>query len=290
MVWIQQGWQWWSFCLVIGFRLVFRNGSGVSLAFGGGVGDLTAPSCISLAFANGVDPARTVVVVSPPRHWIPPGFQKRWWGFHCSVLGFPPRVQRQCGWLYHPIVGFPWVHEWHGSSEDGSGALAASSLDSPQFSEMAVGVSPLRSGVSIALPSSTCPARTAVVLAPPLLAYVAVPGFFRGCAGSEGGSRHLATSHSASRTRRQSPCHRVVVVVVLGTLFSSWRAFAGAGYLSKGARWSVTGNGRCVLTCFLTLFLLLSWLLVLVGCCSRRCVLFQGKGEVVVWWREVVEF
>jgi hypothetical protein len=178
MVWIQQGWQWLSHHLVIGFHLVFRNGGGVSLAFRGSVGDLTAPSCISLAFTNGVDPARTVVVVLPPHHWIPLSFQKWWWGFHCSVLGFPPHVQRWCRWSYHPIVGFPWVREWHGSSEDGGGALAALSLDSPQFLEMAVGVSLLHSRVSIMLPSSTCPARMVVVLVPPLLAYVAVPGFF----------------------------------------------------------------------------------------------------------------
>jgi hypothetical protein len=75
-----------------------------------------------------------------------------------------------------------------------------------------------------------------VVLAPPLLAYVAVPGFFRGCAGSEGGSHHLAALRSASHSQQQSPCHPVIMVVVLGTLFSSWRVFAGAGYLSRGGK------------------------------------------------------
>ena len=38
----------------------------------------------------------------------------------------------------------------------------------------------------------------------------------------------------------------VVVILILGTLFSSWRALAGAGYLLRGGMWSVVDIvGRC---------------------------------------------
>jgi hypothetical protein len=57
--------------------------------------------------------------------------------------------------------------------------------------------------------------------------------------------------------------HIIVIVVVLSTLFSSWRAFTGAGYLSKGwgGQWlGLAGVYSPVLAPFL--FLLLLWLLV----------------------------
>jgi len=124
-----------------------------------------------------------------------------------------------------------------------------------------------------------------------------VAGFVRGCAGSDGGGGHLAASRSASRgqwvatmglfpSSSPSGCRRraVVVILVIGTLFSSWRALAGAGYLSRGM-WSVVGVvGRWVLTC--TWYPFFSLLLVAIGCCSRRrvhrtCPGGKGGGSVV---------
>jgi hypothetical protein len=43
------------------------------------------------------------------------------------------------GGLIAPVVGFPWVGEWHGSSKDSSGGLATLPLDFLWFSETAVG-------------------------------------------------------------------------------------------------------------------------------------------------------
>jgi hypothetical protein len=83
------------------------------------------------------------------------------------------------------------------------------------------------------------------------------------------------------------------MVMVLGTLFSSWRAHAGAGYLSNGwgGQWlGLAGMYSPVLAPFL--FLLLLWLLVwlAVAAVIAGVICFRGEWEVVVWWREVVEF
>jgi len=88
-------------------------------------------------------------------------------------------------------------------------------------------------------------------------------------------------------------CHVVIVILVLGTLFSSWRALAGAGYLLKGVRWSVVGIGRWVLTS--TWHPSFSFLLIAIGCCSRccghrTCPRARGGGGVVVgsgWFSNV---
>jgi hypothetical protein len=237
-----------------------------------GGGDLAASSWISLAFANGVGPARTAVVLTLP------------------LLAY---------------AGCP-------GSDNGGGVLTASLLplvmdlgsgvgDSPV--RTAVGCSSPRSGVSLAFANRVCPVRMAVVLTPPLLTY--------GCCAwvcsrtcrqrrRRWSSRRLALcfswpvvatmgllpSSSPSGRRRQV----AVVILVVGTLFSSWRALAGAGYLLRGVRWSVVGTGRWVLTC--TGYLFFSFLLIAVGCCSRCRSRhpFPGEGEVVVWWWKVVEF
>ena len=76
--------------------------------------------------------------------------------------------------------GFPWVCKLRVSSKDGGGVLAASLSplvmdlgsgvgDGPV--RMAVGFSSPRSGVSLAFANRVYPARMAVVLTPPLLAY-----------------------------------------------------------------------------------------------------------------------
>ena len=168
---------------------------GVSLAFASGMGGVTAPSCVSLGFANSVDPAGAAVVVSPP---------------HC---GFPSRSQTVCvqrgrRWcsrrLCWPTAAVAGLIRGCAGSNDSGGVLAASLLhlvmdlgsgvgDSPV--RTAVGFSSPRSGVSLAFANRMCPARTAVVLTPPLLAY--------GCCGwvcssvcrqrqQQWSSRHLA--------------------------------------------------------------------------------------------------
>ena len=144
---------------------------GVSLVFASSVGGVTAPSCVSLGFANSVDPARAAVVVSPPR------------------CGFPLRSQTVCvqqGWqwclrcLCWPTAAVAGLIRGCAGSDDSGGVLATSLLplvmdlgsgvgDGPV--RMAVGFSSPRSGVSLAFANRVCPARTAVVLTPPLLAY-----------------------------------------------------------------------------------------------------------------------
>jgi hypothetical protein len=57
---------------------------GVSLAFSSSVGGVPAPSCVSLGFANSVDPVRAAVVVSPPHRGFPSRshtacVQRGWW-------------------------------------------------------------------------------------------------------------------------------------------------------------------------------------------------------------------
>ena len=90
---------------------------GVSLAFASGVGGLTAPLCVSLGFANGVDPARVAVVVSLP------------------CCGFPLRSQTVCvqrgrRWCSHrlcwPMVAMAGFVRACAGSNSGSGHLAAS--------------------------------------------------------------------------------------------------------------------------------------------------------------------
>ena len=144
---------------------------GVSLAFASGVGGVTALSCVSLGFANSMDPARVAVVVSPPR------------------CGFPSRsqtacVQRRRQWCSHrrcwPTAAVAGLIQGCAGSDDSGGVLAASLLplvmdlgsrvgDSPV--RTAVGFSLPRSGVSLVFANRVCPARTVVVLTPPLLAY-----------------------------------------------------------------------------------------------------------------------
>ena len=144
---------------------------GVSLVFASGVGGVTAPSCVSLGFANSVDPARAAVVVSPPRCGFPSHSQtvcvqrgRRW----CS--------RRLC-WPTAAVAG---LIRGCAGSDDSGGVLAASLLplvmdlgsgvgDGPV--RTAVGFSSPRSGVSLTFANRMCPARTAVVLTPPLLAY-----------------------------------------------------------------------------------------------------------------------
>jgi hypothetical protein len=237
-----------------------------------GGGDLAASSWISLAFANSVSPARTAVVLTLP------------------LLAY---------------AGCP-------GSDNGSGVLTVSLLplmmdlgsgvgDSPV--RTAVGFSSPRSGVSLTFANRVCPARTVVVLTPPLLAY--------GCCA-------WVCSRTCRQRRRQWSSRRLtlcflwpvvatmglllsslllgrcrwvaIVILVIGTLFSSWQVLTGAGYLLRGVRWSVVGTGRWVLTC--TWYPFFSFLLIAVGCCSRCCSRhpFPGEGEVVVWWWKVVEF
>jgi len=196
---------------------------------------------VFLGSANRGCPARMAVVVSPPRRGVSLAFANGVGPARTAVVLTPPLL------AYAGCAG----------SDNGGGVLAASLLplvmdlgsgvgDGPV--RTAVGFSSPRSGVSLAFANRVCPARTAVVLAPPLLAYGCCGWvFFRGCAGSEGGGGHLAASRSASRSQRGGPVvvaigsspsgrrRRVVVVIpVIGTLFSSWRALAGAGYLLRG--------------------------------------------------------
>ena len=153
---------------VVVFSLPHR---GVSLAFASGVGGVTAPSCVFLGFANSVDPARAAVVVSPPR------------------CGFPSHSQTVCvqqGWrwcsrrLCWPTAAVAGLIRGCAGSDDSGGVLAASLLplvmdlgfgvgDGPV--RTAVGFSSPRSGVSLTFTNRVCPARTAVVLTLPLLAY-----------------------------------------------------------------------------------------------------------------------
>jgi hypothetical protein len=106
-------------------------------------------------------------------------------------------------------------------------------------------------------------------------------------------SLHCALLLAASGGGDDGAVHVVVIIVVLGTLFSSWRAFAGAGYLSKGwgGQWlGLAGAYSPVLAPFL--FLLLPWLLVWLAAAAviTGVIHFRGEWEVVVWWKEVVEF
>ena len=166
---------------------------GVSLVFASGMGGVTAPSCVSLGFANSMDPARAAVVVSPPRCVFPSRSQtvcvqrgRRWCSHRlcwptAAVAGLirgcagsddsggvlaasllPLVMDLGSGVGDGPVrtaVGllprrcFPWVCERCGSSAGGGGGLAASLW------------------VSLAFANRMCPARTVVVLALPLLAY-----------------------------------------------------------------------------------------------------------------------
>ena len=133
-------------------------------------------------------------------------------------------------------------------NEDGGGVLAASFWGSTALQEgvrrerTAVVVSPPRRALSLVFANGVGPARTAVVLTLPLPAYACC-----GCASSsmcrQRGRRwlprRLALCFSLGLFPLSSPSrcrpHRVVVIIlVLGTLLSSWRALAGAGYLLRG--------------------------------------------------------
>ena len=149
-------------------------------------------------------------------------------------------------------------------------------------------VLPSHRGVSRAFANGMGPARMAVVFTPPLLA--------QGCwvclrlcrqrqqrwlsrritlcflVASGAGDDGVVPAFVGSLLPSGRHCQVVVIVnVVLGTLLSSWRALAGAGYLLRGGVWSVVdvAAGRWVLTC--TWYPSFSLLLVAVGCCSRHC-------------------
>ena len=144
---------------------------GVSLAFTSSMGGVTAPSCVSLGFANSMDPARVVVVVSPPRCGFPSHSQTV-----CVQQGRRWCLRRLC-WPTAAVAGL--IRGCAGSDNSG-GVLAASLLPLVMDLESRVGDGPVRtavgfssprSGVSLVFANRVCPARMVVVLTPPLLAY-----------------------------------------------------------------------------------------------------------------------
>jgi hypothetical protein len=188
-------------------------------------------------------------------------------------------------------------------SDDGGGVLAALLLPLVMDLASGVGDGPVRtavgflsprSGVSFAFANCVCPARTAVVLTPPLLAY--------GCCGwvclrvcrqrqQWWSSRRLALCFLLGLflSSPSGRCRRVVVVIlVIGTLFSSWRALAGAGYLLRGwgGQWLWLAGGYH----FLSLSFCGWWWWLVVIAIVTAIVVLRGEGGVVVWWEEMVEF
>jgi len=155
------------------------------------------------------------------------------------------------------------------SSEDGGGAHTASA-----------GLRLLWLGLFECVQAATA----AVVISPPRALLLVASG------GGDDGAVPVIVAVGLSSGCR---CRVAVVILVIGTLFSSWRALAGAGYLLRGWGWSVVVVGRWVLTCWY-LFLFLSfcgcwWWLVVVANVAAIVVL-RGEGGVVVWWKEMVEF
>jgi len=112
------------------------------------------------------------------------------------------------------------------SSEDGGGAHTASA-----------GLRLLWLGLFEGLQAATA----AVVISPPRALLLVASG------GGDDGAVPVIVAVGLSSGCR---CRVAVVILVIGTLFSSWRALAGAGYLLRGGEMgSVAGVGRWVLTC-----------------------------------------
>ena len=147
---------------------------------------------VFLGSANSGYPAKTAVVLTPPRCVISLAFasSKDSGGVRAaSLCGFPSRSQTACvqrGWrwclrrLCWPTAAVAGLVQGCAGSDGGGGVLAAPLLplvmdlgsgvgDGPV--RTAVGFSSPRSGVSLAFANRVYPARTAVVLTPPLLAY-----------------------------------------------------------------------------------------------------------------------
>jgi hypothetical protein len=108
--------------------------SGVSLMFGGSVGGLTTPLWVSLGFANGVDPARTAVVVSLPCCWISPVFGNGGGSLAAPSWGFPRiakrRVSSEDGGRAHAAsagLRLLWLVFFEGAGSDGGGGYLAAS-------------------------------------------------------------------------------------------------------------------------------------------------------------------
>jgi hypothetical protein len=154
---------------------------------------VSLPRCgVFLGSANSGYPAKTAVVLTPSRCVISLAFasSEDSSGVHAaSLCGFPSRSQTACvqqGWrwclrrLCWPTAAVAGLVRGCAGSDDGGGVLAASLLplvmdlgsgvgDGPV--RTAVGFSSPRSGVSLWFANRVCPARMAVVLTPPLLAY-----------------------------------------------------------------------------------------------------------------------
>jgi len=93
----------------------------------------------------------------------------------------------------------------------------------------------------------------------------------------------LFLSSSPLGRRRQV----VIVILVIGTLFSSWRALAGAGYLLRGwgGQWLWLAGGYSPVGTFS-----FPSPFVAGGGGFAAIVVLWGEGVVVVWWKEMVEF
>ena len=123
---------------------------------------------VSLAFPNNAGPARTAVVLAPPRCWLPWCTERgRQWSSCRCLAGFRWRSQKvwwaQRGWrwcaccLCWPIAAVVGLVRECAGSDDGGGVLAASLLPLMMDLGSVVGVGPVRTAVGFSPPRSGAP-------------------------------------------------------------------------------------------------------------------------------------